>query len=116
MFRPLSRPCSRGFSGAASNSPEEIILDIDLTYDPLHGYLEGRFFGGYYDCYYYLPLYVFYGCHLLSQAAAGEYRCCRQQTRSCWPHTRIGSEPNAATQPPVICDPFRCCQDAVPIG
>jgi hypothetical protein len=48
-----------------------------------------------------LPLCVFYGRHPLSQAEAGENRRCRQQIRSCWRHTRIGGEPNAATLLPV---------------
>ena len=37
----------------------------DLRCDPLHGRQEGRFFHGYYRCYCYLPLYVFFGEHLL---------------------------------------------------
>lgn len=53
------------FLDSFEQPPEEIILDFDATDDPLHGQQEGRFFHGYYDCYCYLPLYVFYGHHLL---------------------------------------------------
>jgi hypothetical protein len=54
------------FLEAHQRPPEQIILDLDATDDPLHGHQEGRFFHGYYDCYYYLPLYVFCGRHLLA--------------------------------------------------
>ena len=54
------------FLEAHSQTPQQIILDLDATDDPLHGHQEGRFFHGYYDCYCYLPLYVFCGQHLLA--------------------------------------------------
>src|ERR1700680_4446042 len=44
---------------------EQIMLDINTTDVALHGEREGRFFHGYYDHYYYLPLYIFSGEHLL---------------------------------------------------
>ena len=45
--------------------PERIILDIDATDIQAHGHQEGSFFHGYYEHRCFLPLYVFYGPHLL---------------------------------------------------
>lgn len=39
------------------------MLDLDATDGPIHGEQEARFFHCYY---YYLPLYIFYGRHLLA--------------------------------------------------
>ncbi len=80
--------------------PAQIILDLDATDDPLHGHQEGRFFHGYYDCYYYLPLYVFCGRHLLAaklrrsniDASAGaleEIARIVAHLRRRWPRVRI---------------------------
>jgi hypothetical protein len=46
--------------------PRMMVIDLDATDSPLHGHQEGRFFHGYYDCYCYLPLFVFWGRHLLA--------------------------------------------------
>jgi hypothetical protein len=51
---------------AHSTAPKEIILDIDATDDRIHGNQEGRFYHGYYKSYCFLPLYIFWGDHLLS--------------------------------------------------
>ncbi len=51
---------------AHPKAPKRIILDVDTTDDPLHGRQEGRFFHGYYRSYCYLPLYIFWGDHLLA--------------------------------------------------
>ncbi len=45
--------------------PSRIVSDLDATDDPLHGDQLGKFLHGYYQCYCYLPLYIFYGGHLL---------------------------------------------------
>lgn len=88
------------FLEAYARPPRQIILDLDATDDPLHGHQEGRFFHGYYDCYFYLPLYVFCGRHLLLarlrpsdiDASAGsveEVARIVKQIRIRWPHVRI---------------------------
>jgi hypothetical protein len=51
---------------AHATAPSEIVLDLDAINDPVHGEQEGRFFFGYYGGYWYLPLYVFCGRHLLA--------------------------------------------------
>ena len=48
------------------HAPATMVIDLDATDSALHGHQEGRFFHGYYDCYCYLPLFVFWGRHLLS--------------------------------------------------
>jgi Transposase DDE domain group 1 len=88
------------FLEAHREPPKQIILDLDATDDPLHGHQEGRFFHGYYDCYWYLPLYIFCGTHLLVakqrsaniDAAAGaveEVARIVAQIRAGWPQVRI---------------------------
>src|SRR5206468_632427 len=88
------------FVEAHSQTPQQIILDLDATDDPLHGHQEGRFFHGYYDCYCYLPLYVFCGRHLLaaklrpanidgSAGAIEEMGRIVAQIRERWPTVRI---------------------------
>jgi hypothetical protein len=75
----------------------EVPIRGDET-DPWHR--EGRFFHGYYDGYCYLPLYIFYGRHLLAaklrpsniDGAAGsreEVEHLVAQIRASWPRTRI---------------------------
>jgi hypothetical protein len=46
-------------------------LHLDATDDALHRRLEGRFFHRYYDGYCYLPLYIFWGRHLLASKLRG---------------------------------------------
>jgi hypothetical protein len=81
-------------------APATMVIDLDATDSPLHGHQEGRFFHGYYDCYCYLPLFVFWGRHLLSaklrpaniDAAAGsveEIARIVAQVRARWPRTTI---------------------------
>ncbi len=54
------------FLEAHGKPPREIMLDLDATDDPIHGHQEGRFFHGYYSGYWYLPLCIFCGRHLLA--------------------------------------------------
>jgi Transposase DDE domain group 1 len=86
--------------GSQSKAPGMMVIDLDATDSPLHGHQEGRFFHGYYDCYCYLPLFVFWGRHLLAaklrpaniDAAAGsvaEVARIVAQIRERWPRTRI---------------------------
>jgi hypothetical protein len=51
---------------AHGTAPRDMILDIDATDDRIHGNQEGRFYHGYYKAYCFLPLYIFWGDHLLS--------------------------------------------------
>jgi len=85
---------------AHKTPPRVMVIDLDATDSPLHGHQEGRFFHGYYDCYCYLPLFVFYGRHLLAaklrpaniDAAAGsveEVARIVAQIRARWPRTII---------------------------
>jgi hypothetical protein len=85
---------------AHSEPPDCIVLDLDTTDLPLHGHQEGRFFHGYYDSYCYLPLYIFWGEHLLcarlktadQDASAGsraEVERIVRQLRKAWPGARI---------------------------
>ena len=80
--------------------PATMVIDLDATDSPLHGHQEARFFHGYYDGYCYLPLYVFWGRHLLAaklrpaniDAAAGsveEVARIVAQIRERWPDTTI---------------------------
>jgi hypothetical protein len=82
------------------HAPGMMVIDLDATDSPLHGHQEGRFFHGYYDCYCYLPLFVFWGRHLLGaklrpaniDAAAGakeEVARIVAQVRARWPRTTI---------------------------
>ncbi len=82
------------------HAPATMVIDLDATDSALHGHQEGRFFHGYYDCYCYLPLFVFWGRHLLSaklrpanvDAAAGsveEVARIVAQVRARWPKTTI---------------------------
>ena len=88
------------FVESHARAPREIWLDLDATDDPLHGHQEGRFVHGYYGCYCYLPLYIFYGEHLLCarlrpsnrDASAGsieELSRIVERIRRHWPKTRI---------------------------
>jgi hypothetical protein len=81
-------------------APATMVIDLDATDSPLHGHQEDRFFHGYYDCYCYLPLFVFWGRHLLSaklrpaniDAAAGSVEQIERivaQIRARWPKTTI---------------------------
>ncbi len=83
-----------------AEAPECVVLDLDVTDLPLHGHQEGRFFHGYYDSYCYLPLYIFWGEHLLcarlrtadQDGAAGsraEVERIVRQLRNRWPGVRI---------------------------
>jgi len=86
--------------GAARKPPATMVIDLDATDSPLHGHQEDRFFHGYYDGYCYLPLYVFWGRHLLAaklrpaniDAAAGSVAQVERivaQIRARWPDTTI---------------------------
>lgn len=88
------------FLALASETPDEIVLDLDATDDPLHGHQLGRFFHGYYDGYCYLPLYIFAGEHLLCaklrpadiDASAGAGKILArivEPIRQRWPQVRI---------------------------
>lgn len=88
------------FLDAHAKAPKQIILDLNATDDPLHGHQEGRFFQGYYDGYYYLPLYVFCGRHLLvsklrrsnidaAAGSVGEMARVIGQIRWRWPRVHI---------------------------
>jgi hypothetical protein len=85
---------------AHEERPACVVLDLDTTDLPLHGHQEGRFFHGYYDSYCYLPLYIFWGEHLLcarlktadQDASAGsrvEVQRIVRQLREAWPGVRI---------------------------
>lgn len=54
------------FIASHTETPKELILDIDATHVPLHGDQEKAHFHRYYDNYCYLPLYVFCGQDLLA--------------------------------------------------
>ena len=88
------------FLEAHERAPREIVLDLDNTDIPLHGTQEGRHYHGHYDGYCYLPLYVFYGRHLLlarqrranvagSDGAVEEVARIIAQIRQTWPRVRI---------------------------
>jgi len=85
---------------ATREPPKTMVIDLDATDSPLYGQQEERFFHGYYDCYCYLPLFVFWGRHLLAaklrpanvDAAAGsveEVARIVAQIRAQWPNVRI---------------------------
>ena len=84
------------FPESCERPPEEIWLDLDAPDDPLHGDQEGRSYHGYY----YLPLYIFCGGHLLCarlrpsdidapDGAAEELDRIVKRIRSRWPGTRV---------------------------
>jgi len=88
------------FLQAHTETPKEIILDVDATDDPLHGNQEGRFFHGYYMNYCYLPLYIFCGEFLLcarlrpsnidaSEGTVEELERIVRQIRDAWPEVKI---------------------------
>ncbi len=88
------------FIESSESAPAEIVLDVDATDLPLHGKQEGRFFHGYYDSYYYLPLYIFCGDHVLcarlreanhdaSFGCLPEIRRIVGQIRTAWPSVKI---------------------------
>ena len=88
------------FLAAHASMPEEIVLDLDATDDPVHGNQEGRFYHGYYGHYFYLPLYIFSGEHLLcarlrrsnvdgADGSVDELRRIVGQIRESWPRVRI---------------------------
>src|ERR1700690_448302 len=88
------------FIESHSESPDQIVLDLDATDIPLYGHQPERFFHGYYDSYCYLPLYIFAGDQLLcarlrpanQDAAKGsveEVGRIVTQLRQQWPETRI---------------------------
>jgi hypothetical protein len=88
------------FLESFTDTPEEIVLDVDATDDPVHGKQEGRFFHGYYRSYCYLPLYIFCGEQLLcarlrtadQDGAAGtvdELVAIVGRIRAVWPEVRI---------------------------
>ena len=65
-----------------------------------NGHQEGRFFHGYYDSYCYLPLYIFWGEHLLwarlrttdqdgSTGSRAEVERIVRQLRKVWPDVRL---------------------------
>ncbi len=80
--------------------PKEIILGFDATDDLVHGNQIGKFFHGYYKNYCFLPLYVFYGKHLLAaylkssnidaaHGAWGILKLLSQRFRQVWPDVKI---------------------------
>jgi len=88
------------FLEAHTAAPEQIVLDIDTTDLALHGEQEGRFYHGYWDHYYYLPLYVFTGEHVLcarlrssnidpSAGSRKEIERIVQRIRARWPEVTI---------------------------
>lgn len=62
----LNRVLVDQFLASHSQSPEELILDVDASDIPLHGNQEQKEFHAYYDHHCYLPLYVFCGDALLA--------------------------------------------------
>ncbi|MGE5305975.1 MAG: IS1380 family transposase [Alphaproteobacteria bacterium] len=81
-------------------APAEVVLDVDATDDPLYGKQEGRFFHGYYAEYCYLPLYIFWGEHLLcarlrqasvdpANGVVEELERIVKKLRQAWPQARI---------------------------
>jgi Transposase DDE domain group 1 len=88
------------FLEAPSEAPQEIVIDLDATDLPLHGPQEQRFFHGFYNHFYYSPLYIVCGEHLLGvrlrpaniDASAGSLEEMERligQIRTTWPDTRI---------------------------
>ena len=88
------------FIESKSNTPKQIILDLDATDIPLHGQQEERFFHGYYDTYCYLPLYIFCGDELLcarlrpanidgSAGSIDELKPIVARIRAAWPDVKI---------------------------
>ena len=80
--------------------PATVILDMDPTDVELHGQQEGKYFHGYYNHYCYLPLYIFWGDHLLcarlrtadidgAKGATEEIARIVEQMRRKWPKTRF---------------------------
>lgn len=83
-----------------TETPAEVILDLDATDDPIHGMQEGRSFHGYYDHYCYMPLYIFCGSELLcaklrpsnidgAEGALEEVERIVKALREKWPDIRI---------------------------
>jgi hypothetical protein len=83
-----------------TETPAEVVLDVDATDDPLYGKQEGRFFHGYYSEYCYLPLYIFWGEYLLcarlrvaseesASGVVGELERIVKKLRQAWPQVRI---------------------------
>ena len=76
--------------------PAQVVLDLDATDDAVHGNQDGRFFHGYYGHYYYVPLYITCGEHVLcfrlrhadADAADGAVDDVAQ-IRQRWPDTKI---------------------------
>jgi hypothetical protein len=88
------------FLESYAKAPRQIVLDLDVTDTPLYGQQEDHFFHGYYNEYCYLPLYIFYGDHLLcarqrasnQDASAGsreEVERIVKQIRQRWPKVGI---------------------------
>ncbi len=96
----MDRLLTELFLEAHATPPKRIWLDLDATDDPVHGRQEGRFFHGYYRHYYYLPLYIFCGDHLLCarlrpanidacEGSVEELERIVGQIRARWPDTEI---------------------------
>lgn len=88
------------FIASRSETPQELILDIDATHVPLHGDQEKAHFHRYYDNYCYLPLYVFCGQDLLAcvlrpssrdpaSVLSALIKLIRKHLRQAWPDVRI---------------------------
>ncbi|HWL72461.1 MAG TPA: IS1380 family transposase, partial [Burkholderiaceae bacterium] len=88
------------FIASRTETPRELVLDIDATHMPLHGDQEKAHFHRYYDNYCYLPLYVFCGQDLLAcvlrpssrdpaSVLSALIKLLVRRLRQAWPETRI---------------------------
>lgn len=88
------------FIASRTETPRELILDIDATHVPLHGEQEKAHFHRYYDNYCYLPLYVFCGQDLLAcvlrpssrdpaSILSALIKLLAQRLRQVWPDVRL---------------------------
>lgn len=88
------------FIASRTETPRELVLDIDATHVPLHGAQEKAHFHRYYDNYCYLPLYVFCGQDLLAcvlrpssrdpaSILSALIKLIAQRLRRVWPEVRL---------------------------
>jgi len=88
------------FIASRTDTPQELVLDIDATHVPLHGEQEKAHFHRYYDNYCYLPLYVFCGQDLLAcvlrpasrdpaSILSAVVKLVAQRLRQAWPNVRL---------------------------
>lgn len=88
------------FMASRTETPRELVLDIDATHVPLHGDQEKAHFHRYYDHYCYLPLYVFCGQDLLAcvlrpssrdpaSVLSALIKLIAQRLRQKWPEVRL---------------------------